>query len=155
MQTRTLLAGSALMALLAGCASSGSQSGTDTSASQSVQSNEVTYKGSLPCRNCSAIDLTVDLKGSEDASSSEARSFTLDAAYRDHPQNPPAEHYQGNWDVLSGTQSDPQATVYELTPNGEGQVYYFQKIDPSTLELIDPQLRRFENGQNLQLKRQP
>ena len=56
---------------------------------------------------------------------------------------------------MTGTPADDKATVYELTPNGEGQVYYFQRIDPQTLELIDPQLRRFENGQALQLKKQP
>ena len=74
--------------------------------------------------------------GSEDAPAAQ-RTFSLDAEYLQHPQNPPTEHYQGNWDVISGTQNDPTATVYELTPNGEGQTYYFEKVDPQHLELID------------------
>ena len=56
--------------------------------------------------------------------------------------------------MLTGTPSDPDATVYELTPDGDGQIYYFMRIDESTLELIDPERRRFENGEMLQLKRQ-
>ena len=56
--------------------------------------------------------------------------------------------------MLPGTPSDPDATVYELTPNGDGQIYYFQRIDERTLELIDPERRRFENGEMLQLQRQ-
>ncbi|MCM5705197.1 copper resistance protein NlpE N-terminal domain-containing protein [Larsenimonas salina] len=148
MQIRTLLAGVAMTAVLAGCATSGSQS---TSQEERVQTAE--YQGTLPCRNCDGIELTVDLKGTEQAQAAE-RTFSLDAEYLNHPQNPPKEHYEGNWDMISGTQSNPDATVYELTPNGEGQVYYFLKVDPNTLELIDPQLRKFENGQTLQLKRQ-
>ncbi|OHV11151.1 copper resistance protein NlpE N-terminal domain-containing protein [Kushneria phosphatilytica] len=152
MQIRTLLAGSAMLALLAGCAGTGTQSGGETEAG-AVQSQAATYTGTLPCRSCKGIALTVNLKGSEDAPAAQ-RTFSLDAEYLQHPQNPPTEHYQGNWDVISGTQNDPTATVYELTPNGEGQTYYFEKVDPQHLELIDPQLRRFENGQNLRLTRQ-
>ncbi|MCM2131415.1 copper resistance protein NlpE N-terminal domain-containing protein [Larsenimonas rhizosphaerae] len=150
MQIRTLLAGVAMTAALAGCATSGSQAPD----SQKPAAQTAEYKGTLPCRNCDGIDLTVDLTGTDQAQPAD-RTFTLEAEYVNHPQNPPAEHYEGNWDVMTGTPADDKATVYELTPNGEGQVYYFQRIDPQTLELIDPQLRRFENGQALQLKKQP
>ena len=119
----------------------------------SAEEQGATYEGTLPCRNCAGIDIEVALQGDEQASDAE-RTFSLDASYREHPQNPPTETYQGQWDVISGTASNPEATVYELTPEGEGQVYYFLKLDQSTLELIDPQLRRFENGEMLRLQRQ-
>lgn len=152
MQIRTLLAGAATVAVLAGCASGGTQTGSaanETTASGST----ATYEGTLPCRSCDGIDLTVDLNGTE-ASTPAERTFDLEADYRNHPQNPDPEQYQGQWEAMTGTAVDPQATVYELTPNGEGQVYYFQKIDDRTLELIDPQRRRFENGETLRLIRQ-
>lgn len=151
MQIRTLLAGSAMLALLAGCAT-GTQQGMAPGAPATAEQAAV-YEGTLPCRNCAGIDITVALKGDEQASDAE-RTFKLDASYREHPQNPPTEHYEGQWDVLSGTASDPEATVYELTPDGEGQVYYFLKLNPDTLELIDPQKRRFQNGEALRLTRQ-
>ncbi|WP_104204279.1 copper resistance protein NlpE N-terminal domain-containing protein [Billgrantia saliphila] len=149
MQIRTLLAGSAMLALLAGCAAGP----TDDSADMAMDDAEEVYQGTLPCRNCAGIDLDVRLRGDEQ-SSLEERTFNLRASYREHPQEPPDEEYAGNWDVLSGTAVDPDATVYELTPDGEGQVYYFLRIDEETLELIDPQRRRFQNNEALQLQRQ-
>ncbi|MEC8902229.1 MAG: copper resistance protein NlpE N-terminal domain-containing protein, partial [Pseudomonadota bacterium] len=118
-----------------------------------MTASQANYQGTLPCRNCDGIDLDVTLVG-EEMSAPEERTFTLDATYRNHPQTPPDENYAGNWEVLTGTPSDPDATVYELTPNGDGQIYYFQRIDERTLELIDPERRRFENGEMLQLQRQ-
>ncbi|MBZ9559014.1 MULTISPECIES: copper resistance protein NlpE N-terminal domain-containing protein [unclassified Modicisalibacter] len=151
MQIRTLLAGSAMLAVLAGCATGTQQAASPQTPAAAEQA--AVYEGTLPCRNCAGIDITVALRGDEQASDAE-RTFKLDAAYREHPQNPPDEHYEGQWDVLSGTATDPDATVYELTPDGEGQVYYFLKLDPDTLELVDPQKRRFQNGEALRLTRE-
>lgn len=147
MQIRTLLAGSALAALLAGCAA-----GPTDQPAPEMEATTVTYQGTLPCRNCDGIDLNVTLNGEEQAATEE-RTFELEASYRAHPQNPPDESYAGNWEVLQGTEQDPTATVYELAPDGEGQTYYFLRVDPQTLELIDPNLRRFQNSEMLQLKR--
>jgi hypothetical protein len=146
---KSVFAGSAMLALLAGCAAGPmEQSGEDAAVS-----TEANYQGTLPCRNCDGIDLDVVMSG-EEMDATEARTFTLNATYRNHPQNPPDENYVGNWEVLTGTPSDPDATVYELTPDGEGQIYYFLRIDPQTLELIDPERPRFENGEMLRLDRQ-
>lgn len=147
MQIRMSLAGFAMLALLAGCATGTQQSDI------TAEKQEAVYQGTLPCRNCAGIDIEVSLAGSEQASDAE-RTFSLNASYREHPQNPPAENYSGQWNILSGSADDPKATVYELVPEAEGQVYYFLKIDEKTLELIDPQRRRFQNGEMLRLKRQ-
>lgn len=148
MQIRTLLAGSAMLALLAGCATGPAGQGTEPG----MESAEATYQGTLPCRNCEGIELDVTLVGDAQSAPDE-RTFDLQASYRGHPQNPPDESYAGNWEVLSGTAEDPEATVYELTPDGEGQVYYFLRLDPQTLELIDPERRRFQNNEMLRLNR--
>lgn len=150
MQIRTLLAGSALLALLAGCAAGPTD---DRAVAPEMDDTEVVYQGTLPCRNCDGIDLDVRLTGDAE-SAPEERTFSLQATYREHPQNPPDENYAGNWEVLGGTATDPDATVYELTPDGEGQIYYFLRVDDRTLELIDPQRRRFQNNEMLQLQRQ-
>ncbi|MFC2992723.1 copper resistance protein NlpE N-terminal domain-containing protein [Halomonas tibetensis] len=148
MHIRTLLAGSAMLALLAGCAA-GPTAGPEAPA---TQIDEERYQGTLPCRNCDGIDLDVVLMGDEQSQPQE-RTFTLQATYRAHPQNPPDENYAGNWEVLNGTDKEPDATVYELTPDGEGQIYYFLRLDEGTLELIDPEQRRFQNSEMLQLQR--
>lgn len=149
MQVRTLLVGSAMLALLAGCAAGP----TDDRTEMAMEDTGAVYQGTLPCRNCAGIDLTVNLGGEEQAAAAE-RTFDLRASYREHPQSPPDEEYAGNWEVLSGTAVEPDATVYELTPDGEGQIYYFLRVDDQTLELIDPQRRRFQNNEALQLQRQ-
>ncbi|MGQ4877981.1 copper resistance protein NlpE N-terminal domain-containing protein [Billgrantia sp. LNSP4103-1] len=149
MQVRTLLAGSAMLAFLAGCAAGPAEDRAD----MAMDDAEVVYQGTLPCRNCAGIDLNVRMRGDEQASAEE-RTFDLRASYQEHPQDPPDEEYSGNWEVLSGTAVDPDATVYELTPDGEGQIYYFLRVDEQTLELIDPQRRRFQNNEALQLQRQ-
>lgn len=149
MQIRTLLAGSAMLAVLAGCATGPTGQGA---ADDGMEAAQATYQGTLPCRNCEGIDLDVTLVGDAE-SAPEDRTFDLQASYRAHPQNPPDENYEGNWEVLSGTANNPEATVYELTPSGEGQVYYFLRLDPQTLELIDPQRRRFQNNEMLRLQR--
>lgn len=148
MPLKHLFVGTAMLALLAGCASGPTDQGAE-----GYESAETNYLGSLPCRNCDGIQLDVTLMG-EESQAPEERTFTLDATYRNHPENPPAENYAGNWETLTGTPSNPDATVYELTPDGEGQTYYFLRIDPETLELIDPERRRFENSELLRLQRQ-
>ena len=148
MQVRNLLIGSAMLAFLAGCASGPTEERADMAMDEAA-----VYQGTLPCRNCAGIDLSVNLRGDEQAEAA-ARTFDLRASYREHPQDPPDEEYAGNWEVLSGTAVDPDATVYELTPDGEGQIYYFLRLDDQTLELIDPQRRRFQNSEALQLQRQ-
>lgn len=148
MRTPMMLAGAALALTLAGCAAGPMEPQNGVGLAE----GETAYQGSLPCRNCAGIDLDVRLQG-EERSGMEARTFTLQASYREHPQNPPDENYAGNWEVLSGTATDPDATVYELTPDGEGQIYYFLKLDEQTLELIDPQRRRFQNSDMLRLRR--
>lgn len=150
MQFRTLIVGSAMLALLAGCAAGPTD---DSAMTPRVDDTVEAYQGTLPCRNCAGIDINVQMSG-EEQGLGEQRTFELQAAYREHPQNPPEENYAGNWEVISGTANDPDATVYELTPDGEGQIYYFLRIDGQTLELIDPQLRRFQNNEALQLQRQ-
>lgn len=150
MRIRTLLVGSAMLATLAGCATGQMD---DQQGGAAVEDGVAVYQGTLPCRNCAGIDIEVELEGEEQSAAAE-RTFDLEASYREHPQNPPNETYAGQWEVLSGTAVDPEATVYELTPSGEGQIYYFLKLNESTLELIDPQRRRFQNGEMLRLQRQ-
>ncbi|MFC3283250.1 copper resistance protein NlpE N-terminal domain-containing protein [Litchfieldella rifensis] len=150
MQVRTLLVGSAMLAMLAGCAAGPTDAPPMT---EDTAEGVAHYQGTLPCRNCAGIDIDVRLEGDEQAPAEE-RTFTLDATYREHPQNPPDENYAGQWEALSGTAVDPNATVYELTPDGDGQIYYFLRVDEQTLELIDPERRRFQNNEMLQLRRQ-
>lgn len=161
MKTRSIVVTAAMALIMAGCASQ--QSSTDNGSSQQAQTKPAeptttTYKGTFPCRSCTGIETTLSLKGDADSASNsdQQRTFTLDADYQGRTGGDSDEHYQGSWDVLKGTPLDQNARVIELTPqqSENARTYYFQQIDANTLELVNPQLYRFQNGSALQLKRQ-
>lgn len=138
--------------VLAGCA--GSPTPAPQTASPKIQ-NEYVYGGLLPCKQCSGIETTVTLKGVE-TEDPKAHTFTMKAAYQQHPRQQPPDNYAGTWEILHGTPADPEASVLSLMDERPGEqpvTYYFQQIDAHTIELIDPQLKRFENGDSLRLTR--
>ena len=77
MQLRSLLVGSAMLALLAGCAAGP----TDQPGTAAAESAQVSYQGALPCRNCDGIELDVTMMG-EEYGALEERTFTLQADYQ-------------------------------------------------------------------------
>lgn len=149
MPLKKLLIATSMLGLLAGCAG---MPGEEGSAAIEETTAETRYQGTLPCRRCDGIALDVTLTGTPDEPE-QAPTFSLSADYLNHPQNPAAETYTGNWQTLNGTPDNDNATVLELTPEDDGQVYLFLQLDPSTLELIDADRRRFENSERLRLNR--
>lgn len=160
MGVRMLLAMVGLVMLMAGCASQ--QSVQETQPSVSDNGSEV-FRGTLPCRSCSGIDITLSLNGDVANATEDQHTYTLDAVYRKNANTSEDatgssgdnQHYTGSWDELNGTPTNADAKVLQLTPD-EGtnkRIYYFMRIDPNTLELISPDLYRYENGDMLRLKR--
>lgn len=138
--------------VLTGCA--GSPTPAPKAAVPKV-SNEYVYGGLLPCKQCSGIETTVTLKG-VDSEEAKAHTFVMNAVYQQHPRQQPPDRYTGTWEVLHGTPADPEASVLSLMGERLGEqpvTYYFQQIDAHTIELLDPQLKRFENGDSLRLTR--
>lgn len=158
MMLRTLTVTAAAALLLAGCAGHQQSGDTDQQAIQKSTPSvkKETFKGTLPCRSCAGIDTTLTLQDDNSDGSSADHSFTLDAHYKNHPRNPPDEHYEGSWGALSGTPEDASAKVIQLTPSkgSDKREYYFLRVNDSTLELIKPDLHRFDNGNVLRLQRQ-
>ncbi|WP_025731871.1 copper resistance protein NlpE N-terminal domain-containing protein [Carnimonas nigrificans] len=159
MMLRNLTVTAAVALLLAGCVGHQENDGSDQ---QAIQKNETsapeteTFKGTFPCRSCTGIDTTLTLEGDNSTASVADHVFTMEASYKNHPQNPPDEHYEGSWGALSGTPENKSAKVIQLTPSqgNDQREYYFLRVDENTLELIKPDLHRFENGNALRLKRQ-
>lgn len=143
-----------LMAVLAGCA--GNAQKRSLPESPMPKANTVAFVGSLPCRHCSRIDTRLVLSGLTDADAA-VHTFTIDAKYIGHEGPVGGRQYAGSWDRLQGTPADPSAEVINLLDQQpESQVmFHFQQIDSHTLELIDGQLQRYENGEGLRLYLQP
>lgn len=112
----------------------------------SLEKNNVSYEGALPCNNCDAINLSIDLHP-------DSETFSLNASYVNHPQNMPDENYEGKWAILRGTTDNSNAIVYKLTPYSDGQEYFFLRLNRNQLELVSPARARFERNEQLRITR--
>lgn len=135
------------MVFLHGCASSGVITPSSPPPSiSSLETEEVSYRGNLPCNDCDAINFSLDLYP-------DTETFSLTASYVEHPQNLPDEVYNGNWSVLRGMVGNPNAIVYKLTPVPSGQEYFYLRLNRNQIELISPNRERFEYAKKLRVSR--
>jgi len=113
------------------------------------------YKGTLPCADCSGLDTQLKLyaKGKFDTTYAlyiETRTYrgthNGDIAYSD----------RGEWAVLKGSASDPNATVYQLNPDrpSESQFYLLQESG-AVLRQLDRELKPISSQMNITLRRVP
>lgn len=144
-----------LVVTLAGCASSSHKGGLpEGPAPQSVKTQ--VYNGDLPCKHCSRIETRLVLDGLN-SNNPKDHTFIMDAKYIDHEGAQGGRRYTGSWDRLQGTSADPSAEVINLLDQQTDPqtMFHFQQVDARTLELIDGQLQRYENGKGLRLYAEP
>lgn len=157
MGIKTLLTavGVALTLAVAGCTTESGGPINTASTAPAIPAGEALYKGTFPCRSCSGIDVTLTMKGMDSSSTSQDRTFDINAAHRGTDYSNSDQHYTGHWFTQTGIPTNPQAKVLILKPEQQGgNTYYFLQRNNKELELISPQLYTFENGSMLRLKRQ-
>lgn len=94
--------------------------------------NMGTFKGTLPCADCSGLVTELTLVRSEPYSGD--GTYVLKQTYID--KGPPVET-KGDWTTLRGTPEDPDATVYQLDPDKPNQSQYFLVVSPNEIEMLD------------------
>ncbi|MGJ8526842.1 hypothetical protein LMG33818_002599 [Halomonadaceae bacterium LMG 33818] len=147
--------GVALTLAVAGCTTESGGPLNTTSAAPAIPAGDALYKGTFPCRSCSGIDVALTMKGMDPSSTSQSRTFDINAVHRGTDYSNSDQHYTGRWYTQTGIPTDPQAKVVVLKPDQQdGHTYYFLQRNNRVLELISPQLYTFENGSMLRLKRQ-
>ncbi|WP_414500271.1 copper resistance protein NlpE N-terminal domain-containing protein [Zymobacter sp. IVIA_12111.31 C1] len=141
--------------VLAGCAGSAHKGGLPEGPLPPAVKTQV-YSGNLPCKHCSRIETRLVLNGL-DSSNAKDHTFIMDAKYVEHEGAQGGRRYTGSWDRLQGTPADPSAEVINLLDQQTDPqtMFHFQQIDGKTLELIDGQLQRYENGRGLRLYLEP
>lgn len=144
-----------LVAVLAGCAGSSHKGSLPEGPLPQVVKTQV-YSGNLPCKHCSRIETRLVLSGL-DSGNAKDHTFIMDAKYIEHEGAQGGRRYTGSWDRLQGTPADPSAEVINLLDQQANTqtMFHFQQIDGKTLELIDGQLQRYENGSGLRLFLEP
>lgn len=144
-----------LVVTLAGCASSSHKGGLPEGPVAPVVTTQA-YNGNLPCRHCSRIETRLVLNGLNSTNAKD-HTFIMDAKYIAHEGAQGGRRYTGSWDRLQGTPADPSAEVINLLDQQTDPqtMFHFQQIDDKTLEMIDGQLQRYENGRGLRLYLEP
>jgi copper homeostasis protein (lipoprotein) len=113
------------------------------------------YKGTMPCADCSGLETVLRLyaKGKFDTTYA---FYVRTQTYSGAPHGDITLSDRGEWTVLRGDATDPDATVYQLNPDDEQHSEALLVHDKGTaLEQLDRDLKPIETTMNLTLKRVP
>jgi copper homeostasis protein (lipoprotein) len=113
------------------------------------------YKGSMPCADCSGLDTVLRLyaKGKFDTTYA---FYVRTQTYRGAPHGDVTLSDRGEWTVLRGDATEPDATVYQLNPDDEQHSEALLVQDKgAALEQLDRDLKPIETTMNVTLRRVP
>ncbi|MGZ3457671.1 MAG: copper resistance protein NlpE [Archangium sp.] len=100
------------------------------------------YEGVLPCADCTGIQTELMLLADG--------SYTMRETYQGKATN--TAETRGRYDIANGTPADPNAVVYQLTPE-QGAVRYFAAAnDGQELRLLDANKQELPAQANTTLK---
>ncbi len=113
------------------------------------------YKGTMPCADCSGLETVLRLyaKGKFDTTYA---FYVRTQTYRGAPHGDVTFSDRGQWTVLRGDATDPDATVYQLNPDDEQHSEALLVQDKgASLEELDSDLKPIDMPMNVTLKRVP
>jgi len=113
------------------------------------------YKGTMPCADCSELETVLRLyaKGKFDTTYA---FYVRTQTYRGAKRGDVTISDRGEWTVLRGDATDPDATVYQLNPDDEQHSEALLVQDKgAALEQLDRDLKPIETTMNVTLKRVP
>ena len=141
-----------LIGLLSGCAGTPpADSTTDTASPDAAPParaphNQATYQGTLPCPDCEGLKVTLILDH-------DAYTYrTTEKRLGEHSDAEP-ERSSGPWAVRHGTETDPDAVIYQLDHDRPGSTRNFLRLDAARIKLLDEFKREFWSPFNLILER--
>ena len=109
------------------------------------------YKGTMPCADCSGLDTVLRLyaKGKFDTTYA---FYVRTQTYRGAPHGDVTISDRGEWTVLRGDATDPDATVYQLNPDDEqhSEALLVQEKG-AALEQLDRDLKPIDTTMNVTL----
>ena len=111
------------------------------------------YKGTLPCGDCSGLDTVLKLyaKGKYDTTDA---FYIRTQTYRGAPKGDLTLADRGEWTVLRGDATDPDATVYQLNPEDEQHSeFLLVQQNSNALTQLDHDQKPIPSKGNLTLRR--
>ncbi len=105
------------------------------------------FTGVLPCADCEGIRTSLTLN--VDSKNMAPRTFELTEVYQGKSEMPMVR--TGNWLLLKGTKKDPEAVIYELTPDDTSEAVYYLKINEKVVQLLDKNQAEIKSKLNYSL----
>jgi copper homeostasis protein (lipoprotein) len=107
------------------------------------------YEGTLPCADCEGLKTVLTLYS--DARTKAPKSYKLSETYL---TNRPGKHTMvtlGQWTILRGTPTNPDATVYQLNPDKPGSPRSFLVVGDNQLKQLGQDLQEIQSNLNFTL----
>jgi len=110
------------------------------------------YAGMLPCADCRGIYTSLTLRVSGRLQTG-AGTFSLSEEYLDTPEGNRRFDTSGRWNILRGTPTDLDTTVYQLDFDGVNRTIYVRRVGDQALQLLDREQRAIQSAANYTLTR--
>lgn len=111
---------------------------------QMPSNGEEVYTGDLPCADCEGIDAVLTLR--------QNGTYTSSNTYRGRDVEPYVEN--GTWKMITGDATDPNAEVYELSPDNPNATKQYYRVSGNELQQLDTDLNPIEAPFNTSLTKQ-
>jgi predicted secreted protein len=114
-----------------------------------------TYKGTLPCADCSGLETTLLLYAAGMNDTTYAY-YVRTQTYRGAPHGDVTFSDRGDWALLRGDATNENATVYQLNPDSaQRSEYLLVQENGAALLQLDQQQKRIKTTANLTLRKVP
>lgn len=107
-----------------------------------------TYKGNLPCADCSGIQETLTLK--QQNAYIDHGTYTLSLLYQERNNNQPFIT-TGNWKTIFKEDQTHKTVIIALDENNPEKVQYFLQLNPTTLSPLDNHMQPIQSPFNMNL----
>ncbi|WP_158791003.1 copper resistance protein NlpE [Granulicella sp. L60] len=114
-----------------------------------------TYKGTMPCADCSGLDMVLRLyaKGKYDTTYA---FYVRTQTYRGAPHGDVTFSDRGEWFLSRGDATDPDATVYQLNPDDAQRADSFLVEEKgAALVQLDREQKPIDTTMNMTLRKVP
>lgn len=107
------------------------------------------YSGLLPCADCSGIQTDISLW--RDTTEADYGTFTEKEVYIDRNDDPVITN--GQWSLLHGNSTDPDAIIFQLNPEESSESMYFLKVDDKNIKQLDVDKEEINSQMNYILEK--
>lgn len=103
---------------------------------QKITGIPTTYVGTLPCASCASLKTKLTLYRNMPTDTNGQYDLQTTAI----GTNGQTTEVQGKWKTVTGDNSDPKATVFEIMPINSSDIRYFVRVDANKISMLSKQM---------------